>query len=71
MSQVNGAAQQRPVVPKEFGGKWMAWNHAATRIIASGDDLQSVAKAAKDAGEAHPSFEKVPRSDVGIIGAAR
>lgn len=61
----------RPVVPKEYAGRWIAWNAAANKIIASGDDLPTVAKKAQAAGEAHPSFEKVPRADVRIIGAAR
>ena len=61
----------RPLVPKKFAGQWIAWNSSATKIIASGKDLPSVARKAQAAGEAQPSFEKVPRADVRIIGAAR
>ncbi len=71
MPQVNSQTGRRPIVPKEFGGKWIAWNRDNTRIIASADDLEAVACAAKEAGEEHPSFEKVPPADAYIIGAAR
>jgi hypothetical protein len=63
--------RQRPSVPKEFGGKWIAWNSNATRIIASGETLEDCAAAAAQSGEANPQFEKVPRPDVRIIGMAR
>ena len=63
--------RSRPPVPKEYSGRWIAWNSSATRIIASGDDLASVVKKAQEAGEAQPSFEKIPRTDMRIIGAAR
>ena len=30
------AAIQHPTVPIEYAGKWIAWDHAMTRIVASG-----------------------------------
>lgn len=27
---------ETPVVPQEYGGKWIAWNFQRTRILASG-----------------------------------
>jgi hypothetical protein len=63
--------RQRPSVPKEFGGKWIAWNSNATRIVASAETLEDCAASAANAGEANPQFEKVPRPDLRIIGMAR
>ena len=60
-----------PIVPKEHGGKWIAWNCDGTRISASGETLQQCEREASQKGEREPRFEKVPRSDVRIIGAAR
>lgn len=60
-----------PVVPREYGGKWIAWNHDGTRILAAADDLTSAEQAARHAGENRPRLEKVPRADVRIIGGAR
>ncbi len=66
-----GQPHRRPSVPKEFGGKWIAWNSDATRIIASADTLKNCAASAAKAGESDAQFEKVPRPDVRIIGMAR
>jgi hypothetical protein len=63
--------RQRPTVPKEYGGKWIAWNANASRIIASGDSLKHCALSATAVGEANPQFENVPRPGVRIIGIAR
>jgi hypothetical protein len=60
-----------PVVPKEFGGQWVAWNSDASAIIANGPDLKTVMTDAQKTGEAEPSFEKIPSPDVRLIGALR
>jgi hypothetical protein len=60
-----------PVVPREYGGKWIAWNFEGTRILAAADDLTSAENAARNAGEDRPRLEKVPRADVRIVGGAR
>jgi hypothetical protein len=57
-----------PTVPKEFAGKWIAWNHSMTRIVASGDDPADVLQAAKIAGEPNPILGKSPRANVRMIG---
>ncbi len=69
--QPQDTTQTPPVVPKEFSGQWIAWSHDGTRIVATGTTLSEVEKAAKDSGEGQPRFEKVPRANVRIIGAAR
>jgi hypothetical protein len=60
-----------PIVPREFGGKWIAWDHDGTRILAAADDLTSAENAARSAGENRPRLEKVPLADVRIVGGAR
>ena len=61
----------RPVVPKELGGKWIAWTLDGQRIVAHGETLAECRAAAVTAGEVRARFEKTPRADVRIIGAAR
>lgn len=58
-------------VPRELGGKWIAWNYEGTRIVASGEDLKSVEAAARRAGEGRPRLERIPNSDRRIVGGAK
>ena len=58
---------ESPIVPLEYAGKWIAWNHEHTRIIASGGTVEDVVKAAAAAGETDPIFDKVPRADVRFV----
>jgi hypothetical protein len=60
-----------PVVPREYGGKWIAWNHEGTRILAAADDLHTAEAQAQKTGEDRPRLERVPRSEVRIVGGAR
>jgi hypothetical protein len=60
---------QHPTVPKEYAGKWIAWDHARTRIIASGTTPREVLEAAKKAGEPNPVLGKSPPANVRMIGA--
>jgi len=62
---------ERPAVPIELSGKWIAWTFDGTRIVAHGDTLDECEEAADKAGEKDPRFEKTPRADVRIVGAAR
>jgi hypothetical protein len=62
---------ERPAVPIELGGKWIAWTFDGSRIVAHGDTLDECEAAAADAGEKNPRFEKTPRPDVRIIGIVR
>jgi hypothetical protein len=55
-------------VPLEYAGHWIAWNHAGTRIVASGRTVQEAAQAAATAGEDRPVFAKVPKSDTRFVG---
>jgi hypothetical protein len=60
-----------PLVPREYGGKWIAWNFEGTRILASGSDLSSVEATARKTGENRPRLERVPRANVRIVGGIR
>jgi hypothetical protein len=61
--------KHQPTVPREYAGKWIAWDHDITRIVASGNSLVDVLKSAEEAGEPDPVLDKVPRVDVHLIGA--
>jgi hypothetical protein len=60
--------KQPPIVPIEFAGKWIAWDHEMTRIIASGATPRQVQDAARKAGEPNPILGKSPWPDVRMIG---
>lgn len=61
---------QKPpsIVPKEFSGQWIAWNHSETKIVANGPTFAEAKEAAEKAGERHPILEKVPRADRRFVG---
>lgn len=54
------AEQVVPPVPRQFAGKWIAWNWQRTAIIASGAARDAVRKAALSTGETRPILDKVP-----------
>ncbi|MGD9636076.1 MAG: hypothetical protein AB7U97_22540 [Pirellulales bacterium] len=60
-----------PAVPREYGGKWIAWNHAGTEILAAADDLATAEAFARKTGECRPRMEKIPRAEVRIVGGVR
>jgi hypothetical protein len=68
--EINGPIRV-PLVPKEYGGKWIAWDYDGTRIVASGSTLKEARDAAREAGCGTPRFEKVPPSNVRIVGRGR
>ena len=57
------SARGIPVVPREYGGKWIAWNHEGTQILAAADDLIGAEQAARRTGENRPRLEKVPHTE--------
>jgi hypothetical protein len=66
------ASQQGvPTVPREYSGKWIAWDFNRTRIVASGATFDEAKQAAKAAGEIRPILAKVPRADVRFLGGKR
>jgi hypothetical protein len=62
---------QPPRVPCEFGGRWIAWNHERSKIIADGATLSEARTAAQLAGEARPFLTKAPDPTVRFVGGMR
>ncbi len=60
-----------PRVPKKYGGLWIAWNHARTKIIASGITLPETIAAAEAAGEVQAYFTKAPHATSRFVGVTR
>jgi hypothetical protein len=56
------------IVPVELGGKWLAWDEDAIRLVGWGETEQEALAAARAAGVAEPYLEKAPPSDKGFIG---
>jgi len=65
MSSTNSTRQS---VPRQDAGKWIAWNHDLTNIIASGNSPQEVRDAALATGETKPVLAKSPPAEVRFIG---
>jgi hypothetical protein len=70
-STSNTIRPKRQPVPIELGGKWIAWSEDGLRIVAHGNTLDECERAAQDAGEHEPSFERTPRADSRLIGYGR
>src|SRR5438552_622027 len=49
--------------PGEYAGRWVAWDHEETRVIASGQTFAEVMQAAASAGERAPVVAKVPSAE--------
>ena len=60
-----------PRVPLEYCGKWIAWDHERTRIVASADSLAEVKESARQVGETKPILAKAPNAHVRFVGGAR
>ncbi len=58
-------------VPLEYCGKWIAWDHERTRIVASGDSLAEAKESARQVGETKPIIAKAPNAHVRFVGGAR
>lgn len=58
-------------VPKKFCGMWIAWNHAQTKIVASGKTLPEAIAAAELSGEEKPIFTKGPQAESRFVGGFR
>jgi hypothetical protein len=56
-------------VPREYGGKWIAWTRDAMRIVAAGRSPEDVKAAAARAGVTDIAYEWVPPADERFIGA--
>lgn len=63
--------KNQPTVPIEHAGKWIAWDHGMTRIVASGESPTEVLESAKKVGVFDPILDKSPRASVRLIGGPR
>ena len=62
----------RPLqVPFHFCGRWIAWNHERTVIVADGSTLSEAREAAKLVGESRPFLTKAPDANVRFVGGIR
>ena len=66
MTDIN-EARQRPPIPIEYAGQWIAWDANRQRIVASGADYGAARDAALSAGERDPILQKVPHRKVRSI----
>jgi hypothetical protein len=55
-----GRSDDIAMVLRKYSGKWIAWDHAARRILGSGTTLVEAERAAAKAGESRPILEKIP-----------
>jgi hypothetical protein len=65
-----GPVPERPIVPLEYAGLWIAWDRDHIRIVASGQTIEAAFEAAIAAGEPEPILGRAPRADeiaTGII----
>ena len=53
-----------PLVPIEYCGKWIAWDHDRTKIVGSGEMPSDARHAANKAGETRPYLTKAPHATV-------
>jgi hypothetical protein len=60
-----------PTVPKQYAGRWIAWNRDQTSIVASGGTMEDARRGAKSAGEQRPILAKVPQANVRFLGGVR
>ena len=60
--------QPAPKVPKKFSGRWIAWNHALTKIVATGTTFDEALDAAVKLGEPKPFLAKAPRGPINSPG---
>ena len=66
-----GPILERPIVPPEYAGLWIAWNRDHTRIIASGRTIEAAFEAAIAAGELEPILGRAPDAQVHFVGGIR
>lgn len=63
--------ERPPLVPIEYCGKWIAWDHNRTKILGSGETLSDARDAANKAGETRPYLTKAPHATIRFAGGAR
>ena len=65
---------QRPIqsepepVGAQYGGRWIAWDDEALKIVASAETMEEVREEARRAGVSLPGLEFVPPADRAFVG---
>ena len=59
-----------PAAPIEYAGQWVAWDEQRKSIVAHGEQMADVHRAAVAAGHKHCIMQKVPRANTIFIGPA-
>ena len=62
---------RRDPVPLEYCGKWIAWSHDRTKIVASGHTYGETRKAAETVGEPRAYLTKAPAAATRFVGGHR
>jgi hypothetical protein len=62
---------ERPIVPLEYAGLWIAWDRDHARIVASGQTIEAAFEAAIAAGEPEPILGRAPDAEVHFVGGIR
>ncbi|TSC72870.1 MAG: hypothetical protein G01um101438_269 [Parcubacteria group bacterium Gr01-1014_38] len=57
-----------PVVPRRYGGRWVAWSRDGRKIIGSGKTPEEARNAARRAGVRDVAYEWVPPAGERFIG---
>lgn len=65
------ALERPPIVPIEYCGKWIAWDHGRTKIVGSGSTLSEAREEARNAGESRPYLTKAPHATTRFAGGTR
>ena len=68
MSKHKVHTTESPTVPAEYAGKWLAWDHEETHILAAARTLAEAKAAAEAAGEKRPVLVKAPLTGVRFVG---
>jgi hypothetical protein len=68
MSTQKKNTPESAAVPVEYAGKWLAWDHEETCILAAEHTFAEAKAAAEAAGEKRPVMVKAPLADVRFVG---
>jgi hypothetical protein len=71
MIDVSNRHSEPPTVPADYAGKWLAFDHEETRILAARRTFAEAKAAAEEIGEVDPVLVKAPHSQVRFVGQAR
>ena len=64
-------SERQPIrVPREYAGRWIAWNHERTKIVASGRSYQEARNAANALGEPQAYMTKAPDPRARFVGVS-